>query len=245
MANPIKQNIPNAVTCLNLLSGCVGVVFAFRGQFDVVAYCMLASGFFDLMDGLVARALGVSSAIGRELDSLADVVSFGFLPGVIYFQLLTGALSKSGTLLTSPSSYPDWLPYLGFIVVLFSAIRLAKFNLDERQQSDFIGLNTPMNAFYVLSLAFIAQSSPIALITELVSLPLFLVSSIVLTSSLLVSEIRLFSMKSKSLGWQENQFKYLFLLVSAGLLVALQMSAIPVILILYFGFSALHFRVGR
>lgn len=239
MANPIKQNIPNAVTCLNLLSGCVGVVFAFRGQFDVVAYCMLASGFFDLMDGLVARALGVSSAIGRELDSLADVVSFGFLPGVIYFQLLSGAL------LTSASSYPDWLPYFGFIVVLFSAIRLAKFNLDERQQSDFIGLNTPMNAFYVLSLAFIAQSSPIALIAELVSHPMFLMASIGLTSWLLVSEIRLFSMKSKSLGWQENQFKYLFLLVSAGLLVALQMSAIPVILILYFGFSALHFRVGR
>lgn len=241
MANPIKQNIPNAVTCLNLLSGCVGVVFAFRGQFDVVAYCMLASGFFDLMDGLVARALGVSSAIGRELDSLADVVSFGFLPGVIYFQLLSGALSTSASL----SSYPDWLPYLGFIVVLFSAIRLAKFNLDERQQSDFIGLNTPMNAFYVLSLAFIAQSSPIALITELVSHPLFLLASIGLTSWLLVSEIRLFSMKSKSLGWQENRFKYLFLMVSAGLLVALQMSAIPVILILYFGFSALHFRVGK
>ena len=241
MANPIKHNIPNAVTCLNLLSGCVGVVFAFRGQFDVVAYCMLASGFFDLMDGLVARALGVSSAIGRELDSLADVVSFGFLPGVIYFQLLSRTLSTSA----SPSSYPDWLPYLGFIVVLFSAIRLAKFNLDERQQSDFIGLNTPMNAFYVLSLAFIAQSSPIALITELVSHPLFLLASIGLTSWLLVSESRLFSRKSKSLGWQENRFKYLFLMVSAGLLVALQMSAIPVILILYFGFSALHFRVGK
>lgn len=239
MANPIKNNIPNAVTCLNLLSGCVGVVFAFRGQFDVVAYCMLASGFFDLMDGLVARALGVSSAIGRELDSLADVVSFGFLPGVIYFQLLSRTFSASS------SSYPDWLPYLGFIVVLFSAIRLAKFNLDERQQSDFIGLNTPMNAFYVLSLPFIAQSSPIALISELVSHPLFLISSIALTSWLLVSEIKLFSMKSKSLGWQENRFKYVFLLVSAGLLAAFQMSAIPVILILYFGFSALHFRVGR
>src|SRR5690606_7542098 len=88
MANSVKHHIPNTVTCLNLLSGCVGIVFAFKGQFDMVAYCMVASGIFDFFDGMVARLLRVSSAIGRELDSLADVISFGLLPGVIYYQLI-------------------------------------------------------------------------------------------------------------------------------------------------------------
>ncbi len=231
MVKAIKKNIPNAVTCLNLLSGCVGVVFAFRGQFDYVAFCMLASGLFDLMDGLIARVLRVSSAIGRELDSLADVVSFGLLPGLIYYQLL----------LQSDSSV-SWLPYAGFIVTVFSALRLAKFNLDERQQSDFIGLNTPMNAFYVLSLPFIAQSSLMPGIGGLVTHPVFLLGSILITSWLLISEFRLFSMKLKSLSWQENKYKYLFLLLSAGLLLGLKLPAIPLILLLYFGLSFLHFR---
>lgn len=240
MAKAIKSNIPNAVTCLNLVSGCVGVVFASRNQFDLVAYCMLASGLFDLLDGLIARALGVSSAIGKELDSLADVVSFGFLPGVIYFQLLSQAL-----LIPDSGPLSSWLPYAGFIVTVFSALRLAKFNLDERQQSDFVGLNTPMNAFYVLSLPFIAQSSLIPRMGELFSQPTFLLISILVTSWLLVSEFRLFSMKLKSLSWQDNKYKYLFLLVSIGLLLSLQLIAVPLILLLYFGFSYLHFRVSR
>lgn len=240
MAKAIKSNIPNAVTCLNLVSGCVGVVFAFRNQFDLVAYCMLASGLFDLLDGLIARALGVSSAIGKELDSLADVVSFGFLPGVIYFQLLSQAL-----LIPDTGPLSSWLPYAGFIVTVFSALRLAKFNLDERQQSDFVGLNTPMNAFYVLSLPFIAQSSLIPRMGELFSQPTFLLISILVTSWLLVSEFRLFSMKLKSLSWQDNKYKYLFLLVSIGLLLSLQLIAVPLILLLYFGFSYLHFKVSR
>lgn len=240
MANTIKNNIPNAVTCLNLASGCVGVVFAFKGQFDVVAICMVASGIFDLLDGLIARALGVSSAIGRELDSLADVVSFGFLPGAIYFMLLSQFQIQSSQTLYA------WLPYAGFIVTIFSAIRLAKFNLDERQQSDFIGLNTPMNAFYVLSLPYIiAQSTLIPRMGEILGHPIFLLVSIGITSWLLVSEFRLFSLKLNSLSWQDNKYKYLFLLVSAGLLLVLQLTAVPLILILYFGFSFLHFKVAR
>lgn len=233
MANPIKAHIPNAITCLNLFSGCIGVVFAFKGQFDIVAYCMIASGLFDFLDGMVARLLGVSSPIGKELDSLADVISFGFLPGVIYFQLLQQALNSTATTL----DLVGILPYLAFLVPAFSALRLAKFNLDERQESDFIGLNTPMNAFYVLSLPFIAQSLP-----HLILHPAFLLSSIFLTSGLLVSEIRLFSMKLKSLTWKANQFKYIFLLLAVVLLILLRFHAIPLILILYFILSALHFR---
>lgn len=229
MANTVKHHIPNTVTCLNLFSGCVGVIFALKGQFDVVAYCMIAAGLFDFFDGMVARLLKVSSAIGKELDSLADVISFGLLPGVIYYQLI---------LQTSPSD--SILPYLAFIVPVFSALRLAKFNTDERQQSDFIGLNTPMNAFYVLSLPFIARNHP-----DLILHPAFLIGSIIATSLLLVSEIRLFSMKLKSLSWKENQYKYLFLLISTGLLIFFRFEAIPLILLLYFMLSTIHFRKGK
>ncbi|HZH54790.1 MAG TPA: CDP-alcohol phosphatidyltransferase family protein [Sphingobacteriaceae bacterium] len=233
MANPISAHIPNAITCLNLISGSIGVVFAFRGQFDLVAYCMLASGIFDFLDGMVARLLGVSSPIGKELDSLADVISFGLLPGVLYFQLLQQALNSTASSL----DLAGLLPYLAFLVPAFSALRLAKFNLDERQESDFIGLNTPMNAFYVLSLPFIATQHP-----EIILHPAFLITSILLTCGLLISEIRLFSMKLKSLSWAANRYKYIFLILAAALLIPLHFRAIPLILVLYFILSALHFR---
>src|SRR5690606_21640905 len=141
----MKTHIPNFITCLNLFSGCVGVTFAFAGQLDITAYCVLASGVFDFFDGLVARALRVKSPIGKELDSLADVISFGLLPGAILYKMLGTAWPAN-----------DYIPYLGFLVTVFSALRLAKFNIDDRQLADFIGLNTPMNAFYVISLPFIA-----------------------------------------------------------------------------------------
>src|SRR5690606_19805382 len=143
----MKRHVPNFITCLNLFSGCIGVTFAFAGQLQLAAYCVVLSGVFDFFDGLVARALHVKSPIGKELDSLADVVSFGLLPGAVLYHMLGVA---------SPTV--EWLPYLGFVVTVFSALRLAKFNIDDRQSTDFIGLNTPMNAFYVVSLPFIADT---------------------------------------------------------------------------------------
>ncbi|RZM21023.1 MAG: CDP-diacylglycerol--serine O-phosphatidyltransferase, partial [Pedobacter sp.] len=127
----MKKQIPNALTCANLLSGCIGIVFAFQGQLDLAAYAVLISGIFDFFDGFSARLLNVKSLIGKELDSLADMVSFGFLPGVVMFKLL----DQSDY--TSP-----YLPFIGFLITIFSALRLAKFNIDERQTEDFIGLNT-------------------------------------------------------------------------------------------------------
>lgn len=225
----MKRHIPNFITCLNLFSGCLGVIFAFHGQMEFVALCILLSGVFDLMDGLVARLLGVSSPIGKELDSLADVISFGFLPGMIYYQLILQSES-----LLSP------YPYLAFLIPIFSALRLAKFNLDERQTEDFIGLNTPMNTFYVISLPFIAQSY-----SEIILNPYFLTGSILITCYLLISEIRFFSMKFKNFSWQDNQFRFIFLLISLVLLITLQFSAIPIVLILYLLLSQLHFRKMR
>lgn len=220
----MKKHIPNALTCLNLFSGCIGVLFALKGEYLNVFYCALASGIFDFFDGMLARALHVKSAIGKELDSLADMVSFGFLPGAVLYVLLSRA---------TESVY--W-PYLGFVVTVFSALRLAKFNIDERQSTDFIGLNTPMNTFFIISLPFIAQDYPNVIVHVW-----FLSFIVAACSFLLVSEMKLFSMKLSSLGWKENRFKYLFLAVSAILIVFLGFLSLPIILVLYIVFSQIHF----
>jgi len=222
----MKKHIPNTITCANLFSGCIGVVFAFKGELQIAAYFVLLSGIFDFFDGMAARLLNVKSAIGKELDSLADMVSFGFLPGVVMFQLLK---------LSDYSS--EYLPYLGFIITVFSALRLAKFNIDERQTEDFIGLNTPMNTLLIVSLPFIAKDYP-----EIIGSSILLIALIAITSFLLVSEIKIFSMKLSDLTWQRNKMKFIFLMLSVVLIAVLQFTAVPFILILYIGLSILHFR---
>ena len=222
----MKKHIPNAITCANLFSGCIGVVFAFKGELEIAAYFVLLSGIFDFFDGMVARLLNVKSAIGKELDSLADMVSFGFLPGVVMFQLLKGSEYSN-----------EYIPYFAFIITVFSALRLAKFNIDERQTEDFIGLNTPMNTLFVVSLPFIAKDYP-----EIIGSTLLLIGLVVITSFLLISEIRIFSMKLSDVSWARNKMKYLFLILSAILILALKFTAVPFILILYIGLSVLHFK---
>lgn len=226
---PIRRHIPNTITALNLFAGCVGVVFALRGQLEAAAYCVAVSGIFDFFDGMAARALRVSSPIGKELDSLADVVSFGVVPGAVFFQLLQAAVPGNA-----------WLPYAGFIVTVFSAIRLAKFNTDTRQAVDFIGLNTPTNAFFVVSLPFVARYFP-----ALIQSPYFLLASILLTSYLLVSEIRLFSLKFDSLAWRANREKYILIILGVVLIGLFKFAAIPIVLVLYFVFSFIYFKRAR
>ncbi|MGF1924671.1 MAG: CDP-diacylglycerol--serine O-phosphatidyltransferase [Bacteroidia bacterium] len=222
----VKKHIPNAITCANLFSGCIGVVFAFKGELEIAAYFVLLSGIFDFFDGMVARVLNVKSAIGKELDSLADMVSFGLLPGVVMFQLLKLANNSN-----------EYLPYLAFFITVFSALRLAKFNIDERQTEDFIGLNTPMNTLFIVSLPFIAKDYP-----EVIGSTLVLMSIVAITSYLLVSEIRIFSMKLGDVSWAKNKMKYLFLMLSVVLIALLQFTAVPFILVLYIGLSLLHFK---
>ncbi len=225
----MKKHIPNTITCANLFSGCIGVVFAFKGELEITAYFVLLSGIFDFFDGMVARLLNVKSAIGKELDSLADMVSFGFLPGVVMFQLL-----KMG------DYQQEYIPYLGFIITVFSALRLAKFNIDERQTEDFIGLNTPMNTLFIVSLPFIAKDYPLV-----IGSTILLLGVVFITSFLLVSEIKIFSMKLSDVSWANNKMKYLFLILSAALIVILKFTAVPFILVLYIGLSILHFRAGN
>jgi CDP-diacylglycerol--serine O-phosphatidyltransferase len=222
----IKKHIPNAITCANLFSGCIGIVYAFNGALEIAAYFVLLSGIFDFFDGLVARALNVKSPIGKELDSLADMVSFGFLPGVVLFKLLSSSDYSS-----------ELLPYLGFIVTVFSALRLAKFNVDTRQTEDFIGLNTPMNTLLIVSLPFIQKDYP-----QIIGSTMFLIALTMILSWLLVSEMRIFSMKLNNLSWEHNKYKYLFLLCSVLLAIVLKFVAVPFILLLYIGFSIVHFK---
>jgi len=222
----LKKHLPNAITCANLLSGCIGIVFAFKGNLETAAYFVIFSGIFDFFDGMVARLLNVKSAIGKDLDSLADMVSFGFLPGVIMFHLLKASDYSS-----------DYLPYLGFLITIFSALRLAKFNNDERQTEDFIGLNTPMNTLFICSLPFIAKDYP-----QIISSSILLIAITAITSFLLVSEIKIFSLKFSNLSWAKNKIKFIFLILSAVLIAALKFAAIPFVLVLYIALSFLHFK---
>jgi len=222
----MKKHLPNAITCANLLSGCIGIVFAFKGNLETAAYFVIFSGIFDFFDGMVARLLNVKSAIGKDLDSLADMVSFGFLPGVIMFHLLKASDYSS-----------EYLPYLGFIITVFSALRLAKFNNDTRQTEDFIGLNTPMNTLFICSLPFIAHDYP-----QIISSSMLLIAIMAITSFLLVSEIKIFSLKFSNLSWAKNKIKFIFLILSAILIAFLKFAAIPFVLVLYIALSFLHFR---
>ena len=219
----MKKHIPNAITCANLFSGCIGIVYAFNGDLKTVAFFVILSGIFDFFDGFAARLLHVKSDIGKELDSLADVISFGFLPGVIIFQLLK-------------MENPGYLPYLAFLIPIFSALRLAKFNLDTRQTEEFIGLNTPMNTFFIISLPYLADE--FGFITE----TWFLISTTLFLCWLLISEIRLFSMKINNLSWRDNKYKFSFIILSIASLAFIQFAAIPIILVLYIFLSQLHFN---
>ncbi|OAQ42160.1 CDP-diacylglycerol--serine O-phosphatidyltransferase [Pedobacter psychrophilus] len=221
----IKKHIPNALTCGNLFSGCIGIVYAFNGDLKTVAYFVLISGIFDFFDGFAARLLHVKSDIGKELDSLADVISFGFLPGVIMYQLLL--MSGAGT-----------LAYAGFLITIFSSLRLAKFNIDTRQTEDFIGLNTPMNTFFIISFPWLIIDIPI------IGNTYFLIAIILITSYLLISEIKLFSMKMSGLSWALNKYKFIFIILALILLAFLKFAAIPIILILYILFSQIHFKTS-
>lgn len=222
----MKKHIPNAITCANLFSGCIGIVYAFNGDLKTVAFFVILSGIFDFFDGFAARLLNVKSEIGKELDSLADVISFGFLPGVIIFQLLK-------------IEHTGYLPYLAFLIPVFSALRLAKFNIDTRQTEEFIGLNTPMNTFFIISLPYLADE--FGFITN----SWFLISIVLVLCWLLVSEIRLFSMKIDNLSWRDNKYKFIFLILSVVSLAFIQFAAIPIVLILYILISQIHFNYLR
>ena len=224
-----KKHIPNTITCCNLISGCIATVHAFYGHQDMALLFILIGAGFDFFDGMTARLLHVSSPIGKELDSLADDITFGVAPSVMIFTML------------SQLDYPSfiepiakYLPYFAFVVAAFSALRLAKFNLDERQATSFIGLPTPANALFWGSLNVGAEKQ---LINSSYALP-FILILICISCWILIAEIPMFALKFKQWGWKGNQVKYLFILTCIPILLVFGISGFAIIIAWYVILSA-------
>lgn len=239
----IKKHIPNALTCGNLLCGCLAIVFAFEGNLVISAYLVGLAAVLDFFDGFVARLLKVGGELGKQLDSLADMVTFGVVPAVIMYHLLALAFwgnvgeNESNPLFLSIRTYP-FLAYLPFLIAVFSALRLAKFNIDTRQTTSFIGVPTPANAILICSLPLIIASHK-SLATWILN-PYFLISLTLLMSYLLVAELPLFALKFKNFSWGDNKIRFVFLFLSAALLILFNVVAIPFIIFLYIVLSIIN-----
>jgi len=235
----IKQ-IPNIITSLNLLCGCVAIMFAVSGDLVSASFFAFAGIFLDFFDGLAARVLNAQSQVGLQLDSLADVVTSGVLPGIVMVQLLSEALT--GTSLDISAIFSDtanntsiesYLPFTGLLIAVASGYRLAKFNVDTRQTTSFIGLPVPANTLLILSLPLIISFQASQQITEVILTPWFLIIITLVSCVLLNAEIPLFGLKFKTWNFKDNAVRYLFLIASILLLVVLKFIAIPIIIFLY------------
>ena len=224
----IKKHIPNTITCCNLISGCIATYFAFKGQYSMALLLIVIGAVFDFFDGMTARLLHVSSPIGKELDSLADDITFGFAPSAMVFTWLTSL----GNAIPSPIA--TCLPYLAFIMAAFSALRLAKFNLDERQALGFIGLPTPANALFWGAL-IVGGSEWIG---ALPYAPYIILAAMLVSCYLLVSEIPMFALKFKTWGWKGNEVKYIFLFTCIPMLILLGISGLAAVIAWYVVLSA-------
>jgi CDP-diacylglycerol--serine O-phosphatidyltransferase len=224
MANSITRHIPNSVTCLNLFSGCIAAVMAFEAEYEMAMLFIVLSAVFDFFDGLLARSLHAYSKIGKELDSLADDVSFGVAPSLIVFSLFKEIHYPSFLV-----GVEDYIPYLAFTISVFSALRLAKFNVDERQTSSFIGLPVPANALFWGALVVGAHSF---LVSDSFN-AIYLFVLVALFSYLLVSEVPMFSLKFKNLSWKDNKVSFIFLLVCIPLLVFLGIAGFAAVIVWY------------
>lgn len=215
----IRKSIPNFLTCCNLVCGCLGIVACLEGWATPAAYFVWAAAAFDFFDGFAARWLKVSSPIGKELDSLADVISFGLLPAMVMYKMLQAVATIW------------WLPYVAFMMAAFAALRLAIFNVDETQNDSFKGLNTPSNTLFITSLPLVLHPGSWVL-QEFV-----LVTIVIVFSMLMVSPFRFFALKFKSFRWADNQLRFTFLIAAALLLISFGLTAIPLVILLYIAAS--------
>jgi CDP-diacylglycerol--serine O-phosphatidyltransferase len=233
----VKKHIPNFLTTLNLFSGCVGILIAVQHDIKVAAFFIAFSAGFDFLDGLAARLLHVKSEIGKELDSLADVVSFGVLPGIIMYKMMVVALPDAHATFSIV-----WPATIALIVPVLSAVRLAKFNLDTQQLTSFIGLPVPADAILLGSLPLVLQQayqSDIVWVIDLLQNYYFLACLSIGMALLLVSKIPLIALKFSSLSWQNNKAQYLLLSASVLVLVLFKYAALPLVILLYIGISLL------
>lgn len=238
-----KRHIPNIITLLNLFSGCIAVLLAVQNYFVGAALFMFLGIFFDFFDGFAARKLNVQSELGLQLDSLADLVTSGLVPGMVMFKLLNLTLGQP----VPENGDPSWnytglfdglqayapLAFIGFFITLGSAYRLAKFNLDEDQQSSFTGLPTPANALLIVSLPLILEFQNNPTIHSIIVNPWFLTAMTFLSCYLLNSKVKLFALKFKDWNFKTNAVRYIFLILSVLFIVVFQFLAIPMIIVFY------------
>jgi CDP-diacylglycerol---serine O-phosphatidyltransferase len=235
MRRRVRKHIPNFITCANLFSGCVGIVFAFQGELIFAAYALFLAAIFDFFDGFASRVLKSFSGIGKDLDSLADMVSFGVLPSVMLYQLFLQApqIDKVST----------YLNFSAFLIPVFSALRLAKFNTDTRQAEIFIGLPTPANAILIASFPLILQQYPS--LSRYILNPYGLTVFIIVMCALLVMEMPLMSLKFKNRDFNRNIYRYLLLLFSAILILFFKFVAVPVVIFIYITLSIIQFKFAN
>jgi CDP-diacylglycerol--serine O-phosphatidyltransferase len=238
-----KKHIPNILTLLNLLSGTIAVFFAVKEELIVAALFVFLGIFFDFLDGFAARILKVQGELGKQLDSLADVVTSGVVPGIVLFQLILSAVSNNEW--TIKGHGIEELPLkeylsviylvsaIGLLFTLAAAYRLAKFNIDERQTNSFIGLPTPAAALVVLSIPFILNFSTHEFVTQLIQKTWFLVVLTLILSYLMNAEIPLFSLKFKDYSWKNNKVKFIFIIITLMLVITFQFIAIPLVILMY------------
>lgn len=222
----MKKHIPNLLTLANLLSGCIGISFVAQGHIAWACYFVWIAAFFDFFDGFAARALKVASPIGKELDSLADMVTFGVLPAYMVFQWLLQL------------DHQTWLPYVAFLLAAFSALRLANFNIDERQSSGFIGVPTPAMALFFTGLPLLSIEH--SLFSDVLNNEWILIGLVLAFSYLMVAEIAMIALKFKQFGWRENWEKYLVLIAAVVFILFFQISALPFIILFYIILSLIY-----
>jgi len=225
------RHLPNFLTCLNLFCGCLAVVYISRNDLTVASWLVITAAVIDFLDGFAARVLNAFTETGKQLDSLADMVTFGLVPGYMMYQLL--AIKTDLFLLKN-----QWLIFIPFLITIFSALRLAKFNIDKRQTVGFIGLPTPACTLFIISLPLIIQHQT-GFAREVAESAVFIVISSIVLSFLLVAEIPMFSFKFKNFSWKSNKVRFIFLLLSLIAFVFLKWLALPIIVVMYISFSIL------
>lgn len=222
----IIKHIPNSITCCNLLSGCVSIVLSCSGRLEYAGIMIFIAAVFDFFDGFAARLLKAYSPLGAQLDSLSDVVSFGVAPSFIMYYYISQCVNLSVADI-------NVLPFIAFFLAVFAALRLAKFNIDDRQTTSFIGLPTPAMGIFVASLPFTLRNESLAFMGGLLNSPLFLLAIVAIFSYLMISEIPFFSLKIKNLKFKENKHIYVLAAFAVVAFVFLGLAAIPFVMLFY------------
>ena len=238
----IKKHIPNTITLFNLASGLLAIIAIFKGYYDEAFLFVCLGIFFDFWDGFFARKFKVSGELGLQLDSLADVVTSGVVPGLMIFKLLLDIQEDDTSIyyLTEDYYYMGFVPYLGFIITLASAYRLAKFNIDTRQSDSFIGLPTPANALFIMSIPMIQFDGTHEWLVNALFNPFVLLIISFVSAYMLNAEIPLFSLKIKDFSWDKNKLQVFFLAIAATLFLFLDFTALPIIILLYVVLSVVN-----